>query len=195
MAERAVVTSVSPEFLIDRDCRGFTGSGLCSLFAFCKAYLTLTYLPGTRFWTGGNQMRAVDVLVVDDNRAWADAVREVLLRNGLRARVTDDSQTALRLVDRCKPGLLILDINLRGADGLEILRRLREVDESTPVIVASGEDPEVFGDRALHCGASLFLQKPLAARTLLGAVNRVLFGGHADSSLTRSRNGNDGGVR
>ncbi|MBN2294810.1 MAG: response regulator [Pirellulales bacterium] len=121
-------------------------------------------------------MPAVDVLVIDDNRAWASTVAEVLRRRGLSTRLATDGHRALKFLKRCRPKLLISDVNMPGMDGFEILRRLRHSGDRTPVIVLSAEDPAVVRDKVLKAGASLFLHKPTTAHTLLQAVNSVFHG-------------------
>ena len=66
------------------------------------------------------------VLIVEDNRALADAVAEVLRSIGYGTLIAHDGEAALSQVERSKPEVAIVDLELPAIDGLEVARRLRE---------------------------------------------------------------------
>jgi DNA-binding response OmpR family regulator len=116
----------------------------------------------------------VKILVVDDDRELADLVAYALRQAGLFPIAAADGPSALRLVAAEQPDLVILDVNLPGLDGFEVLRRLRGAGERVPVLmltVRAGEDDVV---RGLDLGADDYLAKPFSPRTLLARVRALL---------------------
>ncbi len=113
------------------------------------------------------------VLVVDDD----PTVREVVLTY-LRAEQYDvqeaaDGETALTLVAREKPDLVVLDVMLPGVDGLEVCRRLRK-EGDVPVIMLTALGAEADRVVGLELGADDYLTKPFSPRELVLRVGSVL---------------------
>ncbi len=113
------------------------------------------------------------VLVVDDD----PTVREVVLTY-LRAEQYDvaeaaDGETALALVGRERPDLVVLDVMLPGLDGLEVCRRLRK-DGDLPIIMLTALGAEADRVVGLELGADDYLTKPFSPRELVLRVGSVL---------------------
>ncbi len=113
------------------------------------------------------------VLVVDDD----STVREVVL-SYLRAEQYDvaeaaDGETALTLVARERPDLVVLDVMLPGLDGLEVCRRLRK-EGDLPVIMLTALGAEADRVVGLELGADDYLTKPFSPRELVLRVGSVL---------------------
>jgi DNA-binding response OmpR family regulator len=113
------------------------------------------------------------ILVVEDDRSVGKVV-EVSL--GLAGHVVDlatdavSGELAMREVGH---DLVILDVNLPGGTGLDLLRCLREdLGKQTPVIMLSGQRQEDNIVRALECGANDYVTKPFSPRELIARVNR-----------------------
>ncbi len=125
------------------------------------------------------------VLVVDDNEIVRKAVSLKLAASGYEAFTAADGSAVVRVVDKEKPDLILLDIlfppdDAMGGmswDGFAILRWLRGMSENknVPVIIISGTDPAKYKERCLQAGASAFLHKPLNMDELIATV-RLTFG-------------------
>ncbi len=87
-----------------------------------------------------------------------------------------DSQATLALVQNEPWDLLILDLNLPGRGGLEVLQQVKAVTPRLPVVVFSMHPEEQYGPRALRAGASGFLSKEASSDQILAAVRMVLSG-------------------
>jgi DNA-binding response OmpR family regulator len=116
------------------------------------------------------------ILLVEDD---ADIARLLALRlraSGYQPSVAGDAVTAMTVVQREHPDLIVLDIGLPGGDGLLILERLRAIQRFSllPVIVMSAGDPDASRERALQAGAADFFSKPLDMDALLTAIERQL---------------------
>jgi CheY-like chemotaxis protein/phosphoribosyl 1,2-cyclic phosphodiesterase len=102
------------------------------------------------------------VLIVDDDEDLRVLARKALVRAGHRVIEADNGEQALELVDVHKPHLLLLDLNMPGMDGFEVLRRLRsrEAGRSLPVIVMTALGDEESARSSFQVGATDFLNKP-----------------------------------
>jgi DNA-binding response OmpR family regulator len=118
------------------------------------------------------------ILVVDDEPAIAQVIRERLEGDGYRVRSAADGLSALAAVERELPDLMILDLMLPDLDGFEVLRRLRRAGEEAaaglPVIVLTARDEDVDVVVGLELGADDYVVKPFHPRELVARVRAVL---------------------
>jgi DNA-binding response OmpR family regulator len=114
------------------------------------------------------------VLVVDDDPGVRDYLEALGTRRGWRIFVASRGEEALGSLGEIRPDVITLDVALPGIDGLETLRRLKEIRPDLPVIIVSGQDARATLARALALGASDFLHKPFAAEDLEAAVRGAL---------------------
>jgi DNA-binding response OmpR family regulator len=113
------------------------------------------------------------VLVVDDEPMVREVVARYLRLDGFRVHEAADGVAALDWLSSHRPDLVVLDIMLPGADGLTILRRLRENDD-VPVILLTARAEEVDRVVGLELGADDYVVKPFSARELVARVRSVL---------------------
>ena len=113
------------------------------------------------------------VLVVDDEPTITEIVSRYLQRAGYSTLVAGDGPEALRLAGVERPDLVVLDLMLPGMDGLEVLRRLRERERvSIILLTAKGEASDrVIG---LRLGADDYVVKPFSPAELVARVDAVL---------------------
>jgi DNA-binding response OmpR family regulator len=113
------------------------------------------------------------ILVVEDDRSVGKVVEVSLGLEGHDVQLAINAQegeSALRAEDH---DLVILDVNLPGGTGLELLRLVRgELVRETPVIILSGQKQEDNIVRALRWGANDYVTKPFSPRELMARVNR-----------------------
>ena len=117
-----------------------------------------------------------DILIVDDEEDIRDLVAGILEDEHYETRVAANSTQALDAVNARKPALVILDIWLQGSelDGLELLDKLRELDETLPVIMISGHGNIETAVSAIKKGAYDFIEKPFKAEHLILTIGRSL---------------------
>jgi DNA-binding response OmpR family regulator len=113
------------------------------------------------------------ILVVDDERKIVDLARDYLEHAGFQVRTAGDGPTALDVVRRDKPDLVVLDLGLPGLDGLDVTRRIRR-DSNLPVIMLTARDDELDKLVGLELGADDYLTKPFSPRELVARVRAVL---------------------
>jgi DNA-binding NarL/FixJ family response regulator len=88
----------------------------------------------------------------------------------------DNAETALELLKKVKPDLAIVDISLRGLDGIELTKLIRARFDSIPVLVVSMHDESLFAERALKVGARGYIMKQEAIEKMMEAIRKVLRG-------------------
>ena len=120
-------------------------------------------------------MRAMKILVVDDERAVRESLRRALELEGYDVELADDGEAALkRLEGTALADAVILDVLMPGIDGLEVCRRLRARDNGVPVLMLTARaevDSRVAG---LDAGADDYLPKPFALAELLARLRALL---------------------
>jgi len=118
------------------------------------------------------------ILIAEDDALLRTFLGEVLSRhpNLIVVGTAADGRSCLEAVERFRPELLLLDINLPGMDGLKVLRELGEREEGPQVLVLSGADDEETQVEAARSGARGFLPKSEAARVLPRALEAVAGG-------------------
>jgi two-component system, OmpR family, phosphate regulon response regulator PhoB len=113
------------------------------------------------------------ILVIEDDRSVGKVVQVSLGLAGHEVHVVTDAVSGEMAMREDGHDLVILDINLPGGTGLELLRCLREdLGRRTPVIMLSGQKQEDSIVRALEWGANDYVTKPFSPRELVARVNR-----------------------
>ena len=118
--------------------------------------------------------RTPKLLVVDDDPRLRDLLRRYLGENGFQVFVADNGVTMNRLWLRERFDALILDLMMPGEDGLQILRRLREQKDTTPIIMLTARGEDVDRIIGLEMGADDYIPKPFNPRELLARIHAVL---------------------
>jgi len=130
---------------------------------------------------------AIRVLLVDDQQ---------LVRKGLQLILTpadgfeiiaeaEDGAAALQLADRLRPDVVLMDIRMKGMDGVEATRRLRARGESPPVLVLTTFDDDEVLSASLRAGAAGFILKDAPSDDIIRATRVVAEGGAwLDPSIT-----------
>jgi two-component system response regulator MprA len=129
-------------------------------------------------------MRAMKILVVDDERAVRESLRRALELEGYEIELAADGEEALRRLTLEPPvDATILDVLMPGVDGLEVCRRLRSSGSMVPVLMLTARaevDSRVTG---LDAGADDYLPKPFALAELLARLRALLRrAGNGDAS-------------
>ena len=116
------------------------------------------------------------VLLVDDSGLARRGTRRILEGGGYRVVEAEDGLAALERYSLDRPDVVLLDLVMRGMYGLDVLSKLRELDPAARVIVISADIQTSSRDLARAAGAAGFLNKPVDAEQLLGAVGRAIAG-------------------
>ena len=114
------------------------------------------------------------ILIVDDEDNVRESLREVLSDEGYHVVDTADSTRVRELIEREKPGLVLLDIWMPQVDGIELLKEIKSQEPEILVIMISGHGNIHTAVTATKFGAFDFIEKPLSLDGLLLAVQRAL---------------------
>jgi len=114
------------------------------------------------------------ILVVDDDKRMRESVRDLLGAYGFACIEAGDASEALRQLARQKPDLVLLDIQMPGMSGIDLLGRIKQEFRHLPVIMVSADSTFENATQALRKGAADFLGKPVKAESLLLSVEGVL---------------------
>ena len=119
------------------------------------------------------------VLIADDHEIVRDGLRDILTTRLGTVVVSEakDAGEAINLLIKEDWDLVLLDINMPGRDGLEVLEEAKRLRPKTPVMVLTAYPEEQFAIRSFKLGASGYLTKQSATDELVTAVQRILAGG------------------
>lgn len=118
-------------------------------------------------------MSQARVLVVDDDRDFADSLAEALEQQGHRVTVSYTGEDALRRLQHCSFDITFLDFMLPGKHGVEVFFDLRDLHPAGKVMLMTGYSKQSVLERALAGGALGVLDKPLDIDQVLAAVDRA----------------------
>ncbi|MCQ9206781.1 MAG: response regulator [Omnitrophica bacterium] len=110
------------------------------------------------------------ILIVDDEADVCDFVKGFFEERGFEVLMALSGTEALRVVKKQKPGLILLDIKMKGIDGIETLKRIRAVDKCVNVMMVTAADDQRTMDAADKLGACKYISKPLVLENLEFAV-------------------------
>jgi two-component system alkaline phosphatase synthesis response regulator PhoP len=113
------------------------------------------------------------VLVVDDEPAIVEIVRDYLADAGYRVSTAHSGEEALRQVRSIRPDLIVLDLGLPGLDGLDVAGAIRQ-SYRIPIIMLTARSDEADRVVGLELGADDYVVKPFSPRELLARVRAVL---------------------
>ena len=114
------------------------------------------------------------ILVIDDEAAIRDSLKMTLEYEGYDFAAAATGQEGVTLAEREAPDLVLLDVKMPGMDGLEVLDRLRALNEALPVIVISGHGTIGTAVEATKKGAFDFIEKPFASERVLVSLRNAL---------------------
>ena len=114
------------------------------------------------------------ILVVDDEAEIRRSVRMILEYEGYDVQEASSGPEALALVEREPPDLVFLDIKMPGVDGLEVLEKIKQTNETLPVVIISGHGTVSTAVEATKLGAFDFIEKPLASERVLVTIKNAL---------------------
>jgi len=113
------------------------------------------------------------ILIVDDEEGVREILARLVRKEGFEPLLASDGEAALDVLRRESPDIMLLDIRMPGVDGMEVLRRARELDHDLPVIMITSVGLVRGAVEALHAGAHDYLVKPFDHADVLRAVHRA----------------------
>ena len=118
------------------------------------------------------------VLIVDDDEAVQTMLYKVIRSNGLNAETASSGEKALEMTKNAQYDLILLDVNMQGMDGFEMIQRLRGRGVKTPIIIVSGRQEDYDTLYGLDIGADDYVTKPF---------NPIVLGAKVKALIRRSK--------
>ena len=118
----------------------------------------------------------VSILIADDDRNIALALRFLMERDGYQVRVADDGDAALAAVERHRPDVVMLDVMMPRRGGMEVCAAIRAnpAFAATRIIMLTARGMERERRRGLRAGADDYIAKPFSTREVLERVRLLL---------------------
>jgi len=104
--------------------------------------------------------KAMKIAIVDDERDMRQSISQWLALSGFDTETFASAEDALKGLSADYPGIVVSDIKMPGMDGMQLLRKLRSVDSTLPVIMITGHGDVPMAVEAMRIGAFDFLEKP-----------------------------------
>jgi two-component system invasion response regulator UvrY len=119
------------------------------------------------------------ILICDDHQLIREGLKRILLETGSVEQIAEASgvEETIAAVRRDPWDVVILDINLGGRSGLDVLKEIKAEFPALPVLILSIYPEEQFAVRVIRAGADGYLNKNLATKVLIEALHQVLAGG------------------
>ncbi|WP_405321290.1 response regulator transcription factor [Frisingicoccus sp.] len=123
------------------------------------------------------------VLIVDDDEAVLNMLYKVIKSNGFEADTASGGESALEMVRSHTYDCILLDINMQGIDGFQVIESIRSHGLKTPIIIVSGRKEDYDTLYGLDIGADDYITKPF---------NPIIVGAKVKALIRRSKNGMPG---
>jgi len=124
--------------------------------------------------------RTANILIVEDEKKVAKAIKEGTEREGFSASIAVNGEEGFFQLNSEKFDLVILDLNLPGRDGIEILKTIRQKGVTTPVLILTARDSVESKVAGLETGADDYLVKPFAFPELIARIRVILRRGKSE---------------
>jgi two-component system, chemotaxis family, chemotaxis protein CheY len=123
----------------------------------------------------GGHLMGNRILVVDDAAFMRMMVKDILTKNGYEViGEASDGRQAIEKYQELRPDLVTLDITMPEVDGIEALKKIRDVDPNARVIMCSAMGQQAMVIDAIQAGARDFIVKPFQADRVIEAVKKAL---------------------
>jgi len=125
-----------------------------------------------------SQGRKHRIMIVEDHPVFRMGLRELINQESdlVVCGEAEDASTASEEIRKLEPDMVIVDISLRGRDGIELIRDVRGDNRDLPILVLSMHDESRFAERSLLAGAKGYIMKRETSSSVVEAIRRVLNG-------------------
>lgn len=129
------------------------------------------------------------IVVVDDHPLFLKGITDLILEETdcHVCAVASDAEGAFEALSKVTPDLLILDISLRGCNGIDLLKKMRIDFPSLQTLIVSMHDESLYAERSLRAGAMGYVMKTVPSEEIIKAMRRVMDGEIYVSEAMKSR--------
>ena len=119
-------------------------------------------------------MTSYSILIVDDETLTLNNLKKALEKEGYEIHLADTGERALEIIEKLKPNLVLLDLMLPGISGLEVLKKIKEKENETIVIMMTAYEILEKAVEAMKLGAYDYILKPFKINDLKNNIRRAL---------------------
>lgn len=129
---------------------------------------------GEDFNRGSAMASPTRIAILDDDQSVRNAISRLLNTSGMEAAIFASSTELLNALERTKPDCLILDLQMPGMTGTDVLHYLAEAGIRVPTVIITAHDELGSPEACMAAGASAYLRKPLDADELIRAIGQAI---------------------
>jgi len=118
------------------------------------------------------------IIIVDDHPIVRFGIR-ALLESELDFEICAEAESAgqaITAMEDTNPDLMVIDISIKGTDGLELTKAIRALNETIPILIVSMHEESIYAERALRAGANGYIMKEHMAEKIVEGMRRILKG-------------------
>jgi DNA-binding NtrC family response regulator len=119
-------------------------------------------------------MSKLRVLIVDDEEELVSTLAERLELRGVDTQICIDGECALDVIQKNPPQVVVLDVMMPGIGGMQILKRMKELNIKIPVLLVTGYGSKNKGQEGVELGAFDFLMKPMDIDELIKKMHEAV---------------------
>ena len=124
--------------------------------------------------SGGTMKKSLKVLIVDDEVDLSATLVERLDIRGFDAIAVETGEQAMKQVRDNIFDVVVLDIKLKGEDGLDVMKQIKQVNKSLPVILLTGHMSKEANEEGLKAGAIDYIIKPIDIEDLIAKLKEAV---------------------
>ncbi|KPV57049.1 transcriptional regulator [Paenibacillus sp. A3] len=114
-----------------------------------------------------------NLLIIEDDKDLADAMRKLLIKWGYHAVVCEDFENMMKSFEAAEPHIVLMDINIPAFDGFYWCKKIREVS-SVPIVFVSSRDSSMDIVMAMNNGGDDYIQKPFDSHVLVAKLQAII---------------------
>ena len=126
------------------------------------------------------RQKMAKILIVDDHPIVREGLAQLVVQKCSNeidvVEQVGDAESALDAIPRLRPDMVIVDVFLKGSDGIDLVKRIKAMDSDVNVLVLSMHDESLYADRAISAGANGYIMKNENSEEIIKAVRKVLNG-------------------
>ncbi len=115
-------------------------------------------------------MNPITILVIDDDQQICFALKELFKFQGWKVYAAENVKDGLKLFREKKPAMVLIDYHMPDINGVEGVKMLRQLSQTTPIMVLTIEESQEVADAFLEAGASDFANKPIKAPDMISRI-------------------------
>lgn len=114
------------------------------------------------------------LLIIDDEKENASYLEGFFKKRGCQVTLTFTGEDGLASFEKAIPDVVLLDLKLPGINGLEVLKRIRQKNKATPVVIFTGYGDEAIRKQAEELGANSYIERPFNMPQLEGITAKLI---------------------